>query len=128
MEQVSEYAAQHMPNESAAGDPAVGEAKIVVPATAAPGSLIYVKALITHPMHTGFFRDASGNPIAAWFIREVTVAYGGEQIARFEWTSGISRDPFVTFPLRATRSAPLTITWKDSNGEVYTQTAQVNVG
>ena len=105
----------------------VGEAKIVVPPTAAAGSVIYVRALVSHPMHTGLFRDAVGVPIAAWFIREVVVSYADEEVARFEWSSGISRDPFVTFPLRATRTAPLTITWKDNNGGVYTQSAQVTV-
>jgi sulfur-oxidizing protein SoxZ len=106
----------------------VGEAKIVVPPTAAPGSVIYVRALISHPMHTGLFRDSAGAPIAAWFIREVVVAYGDEEVARFEWTSGISRDPFVTFPLRVTRTAPLTMTWKDNAGGVFTETAQITVG
>jgi len=110
-----------------AGDEPVGEARIVVPPSAAAGSVIYVRALVSHPMHTGLFRDAAGVPIAAWFIREVVVSYGDEEVARFEWTSGISRDPFVTFPLRATRTAPLTITWKDNNGGVYTQSAQITV-
>ena len=111
-----------------ADDPPVGAAKIVVPPSATRDSIVYVKALITHPMHTGLFRDAAGNPIEAWFIREVEVSYGDEQVARFEWTSGISRDPFVTFPLRATRTAPITITWKDNRGGVFTQTAQITVG
>lgn len=108
-------------------DEPVGEARIVVPPSAPVGSVIYVRALVSHPMHTGLFRDAAGVPIAAWFIREVVVTYGGEEVARFEWSSGISRDPFVTFPLRATRTAPLTITWKDNNGGVYTQSAQITV-
>lgn len=112
---------------ASAGDAPVGEARIVVPASAAAGSTIYVRALVTHPMHTGLFRDAAGVPIAAWFVREVIVTYGDEEVARFEWSSGISRDPFVTFPLRATRTAPLTITWKDNKGGVYTQSAQVTV-
>ena len=98
-----------------AGDEPVGEARIVVPPSAAAGSVIYVRALVSHPMHTGLFRDAAGVPIAAWFIREVVVSYGDEEVARFEWTSGISRDPFVTFPLRATRTAPRTLAAKCSN-------------
>ena len=112
---------------ASAGDVPVGEARIVVPPSAAAGSIIYVRALVTHPMHTGLFRDAAGVPIAAWFVREVIVTYGDEEVARFEWSSGISRDPFVTFPLRATRTAPLTITWKDNRGGAYTQSAQVTV-
>ena len=104
----------------------IGEARILVP-PAAPGSIVHVRALISHPMHTGLFRDAQGQPIAAHFIKDVTVTYGDEQIARFEWTSGVSRDPFVTFPLRVTRAAPLTITWTDNLGGVYTQSAAVTL-
>lgn len=105
--------------------PGIGDAKILLPKRIVRGSLIYVRALISHPMHTGLFKDAQGNPIAAHFIKDVVVTYGGEQIARFEWTSGISRDPFVTFPLKASREAPLEITWKDNRGGVFTQSAKI---
>ena len=103
----------------------IGEAKILLPAQIRRDSVIHVRALLSHPMLTGLSRDAQGNPIPAYFVNEVIVAYGDEQIAHFEWTSGISKDPFVAFPLRATREAPLTITWKDNKGGVYTQSADV---
>lgn len=103
----------------------VGEARVVVPPTVPRGEVTYVRALISHPMHTGLFRDVEGHPIPAYFINDVTVLYGDELVARFEWTSGISRDPYVTFPLRATRDAPLTVTWKDNQGGVFTQTARI---
>ncbi len=103
----------------------IGEAKILLPAQIRRDSVIHVRALLSHPMLTGLSRDAQGNPIPAYFVNEVVVAYGGAQVAHFEWTSGISKDPFVAFPLRATREAPLTITWKDNKGGVYTQSADV---
>ena len=103
----------------------VGEAKILLPREIARGSLIYVRTLISHPMDTGFFRDGEGKPIPAWFIEEVSVTYGGEEVAHFLWTSGISRDPFLTFPLQATREAPLEITWRDNRGGVFRQSVDV---
>jgi len=106
----------------------VGDAKILLPDAIKRGSLVHVRALISHPMDTGLFRTSAGEPIPAYFIKEVSVAYGDEQVARFEWTSGISRDPYVAFPIRATREAPLTITWKDNKGGVYTRTEQVRFG
>lgn len=105
----------------------VGEARILVPAASAPGEVVFVRALVSHPMDTGFFRTAAGEPIPAYFIRDVVVTYGDERVARFQWTSGISRDPFVTFPLRVTRAAPLTITWTDNRGGVYTESVPVTV-
>ena len=103
----------------------IGQAKILLPTQIRRDSVIHVRALLSHPMLTGLSRDAQGTPIPAYFVNEVIVAYGDEKIAHFEWTSGISKDPFVAFPLRATREAPLTITWKDNKGGVYTQSADI---
>ena len=103
----------------------VGDAKILLPDAVRRDSVIHVRALLSHPMDTGLFRTAQGEPIPAYFVRDVTVTYGDEEVARFEWTSGISRDPYVAFPLKAVREAPLTITWKDNRGGVYRQTADI---
>ena len=102
-----------------------GDAKILLPDSVERDSVVHVRALLSHPMDTGFFRTSEGRPIPAYFVNEVTVTYGDEEVARFQWTSGISRDPYVAFPIKATREAPLTITWKDNKGGVYRQTAQI---
>ncbi len=106
----------------------IGAARIVVPGTIRPGDVIDVRALIEHPMHTGLFRDPDGNPIPAHFITDVRVTYGGEEVARFVWTSGISRDPFVEFPLRADREAELKIVWQDNRGGVFERSADIRFG
>ena len=103
----------------------IGEARIRVPDRVAKGDLIVVNAIISHPMNTGFFRDADGNPIPAYFIKDVVVTYGDREVARFMWTSGISRDPIVSFTLRADREAPLAMTWTDIKGGVFTQSADI---
>lgn len=105
--------------------PPTGETKILLPPRITRDSVIYVRALIAHPMDTGQSRDAQGKLIPEFYIKTVDVTYGGERVARFEWTSGISRDPYVAFPLRATREAPLSIAWTDSRGTVYRQTATI---
>jgi thiosulfate oxidation carrier complex protein SoxZ len=103
----------------------IGEARIRVPDRVTRGETIVVNAIISHPMDTGFFRDADGKPIPAYFIKDVVVSYGGQEVARFMWTSGVSRDPIISFTLRADREAPLTMTWTDNKGGVYTQSAAV---
>ncbi len=105
----------------------IGAARILVPPPAPRGDVIAVRALVEHPMYTGLFRDADGNPIPAHFINEVIVTYGDQEVARFQWTSGISRDPFVEFSLRAEREAPLAITWKDTKGGVFTQSTDIRL-
>src|SRR5262245_6218799 len=103
----------------------VGEARIRVPDRIRRGDIITVNSIVSHPMDTGFFRTKEGDPIPAYFINEVVVTYAGEEVARFEWTSGISRDPVVTFSLRVDREGSLAMTWKDNKGGVYTQTATI---
>lgn len=103
----------------------VGDARIRVPERIARGDIITVNSIIAHPMDTGFFRTRDGAPIPAYFITDVAVTYGGEEVARFEWTSGISRDPVVTFSLKADREAPLVMTWKDNKGGVYSQSVHI---
>jgi sulfur-oxidizing protein SoxZ len=103
----------------------LGAARILVPTAIRAGDVIDVRALVEHPMHTGLFRDPDGNPIPAHFIDAVSVVYGGQEVAHFVWTSGISRDPFVEFSLRADREGPLAITWKDNKGGVFQQTVEI---
>jgi sulfur-oxidizing protein SoxZ len=102
-----------------------GEARIRVPDRIARGEIIIVNAIVSHPMDTGFFRTAQGEPIPAYFIKDVVVTYGDEEVARFQWTSGISRDPVISFTLRADREAPLTMVWSDNKGGVFKQSANI---
>ena len=103
----------------------IGEARIRIPDRIARGEVIIVNAIISHPMNTGFFRTAEGAPIPAYFIKDVVVTYGDEEVARFQWTSGISRDPIISFTLRADREAPLTMVWSDNKGGVFKQSAAI---
>jgi sulfur-oxidizing protein SoxZ len=104
----------------------IGEARIKVPERIRRGDLVTVNSIVSHPMDTGFFRDAAGDPIPAYFIKHVVVTYGGEEVARFEWTSGISRDPVVSFTLRADKEAPLTMVWTDNKGATFKQSVNIS--
>lgn len=105
---------------------AIGEARIKVPDRITRGDLITVNSIISHPMDTGFFRNADGDPIPAYFIRQVVVSYGGSEIARFDWTSGISRDPVVSFTLKADKEAPLTMVWTDNKGATFKHSVNIS--
>ena len=104
----------------------IGEARIRVPDQIKRGDLITVNAIISHPMDTGFFRTVEGNPIPAYFIKDVVVTYGDQEVARFEWTSGISRDPVVSFTLKADKEAPLTMVWSDNKGAIFKQSVHIS--
>jgi sulfur-oxidizing protein SoxZ len=103
----------------------IGKGKVVLPATITKGDVIRVQAVVQHPMDTGFFRDANAEIIPPYFINVVTVTYGEEEVASFEWTSGVSRDPMIVFQLKAEREAPLTFTYHDNRGASYQLTVPV---
>jgi sulfur-oxidizing protein SoxZ len=105
---------------------AIGDARIKVPGRITRGDVITVNSIVSHPMDTGFFRNAEGDPIPAYFIKEVVVTYGGDEVARFEWTSGISRDPVVSFTLKAEKEAPLTMVWSDNKGARFKQSVNIS--
>jgi thiosulfate oxidation carrier complex protein SoxZ len=104
----------------------IGEARIRIPDQINRGDLITVNSIISHPMDTGFFRTVEGDPIPAYFIKEVVVTYGEREVARFEWTSGISRDPVVSFTLKADREAPLTMIWVDNKGATFKHSVNIS--
>jgi sulfur-oxidizing protein SoxZ len=105
--------------------PETGRTRIAVPERIERGDVIRVQVLVQHPMDTGFFRDANANIIPAWFIQDVRVRYGDVEVARFEWTSGISRDPMVTFHLRVENEAPLTVVSRDNRGSEFSGSAEI---
>jgi sulfur-oxidizing protein SoxZ len=104
----------------------IGEARIRVPDRIHRGDVIVVNSIISHPMDTGFFRNAEGDPIPAYFINQVVVTYGDQEVARFDWTSGISRDPVVSFTLKADREAPLTMIWTDNKGAAFKHSVSIS--
>jgi sulfur-oxidizing protein SoxZ len=104
----------------------IGEARIKVPDQIKRGDVITVNSIISHPMDTGFFRTAEGTSIPAYFIKDVVVTYGTRQVARFKWTSGISKDPVVSFTLRADREDPLTMVWTDNQGAIFKQSINIS--
>ena len=61
----------------------IGEARIKVPDRITRGEVIVVNSIISHPMDTGFFRNGDGDAIPAYFIKEVVVTYGEQEVARF---------------------------------------------
>lgn len=105
--------------------PETGKTKIVLPERIQRGDVIRVQVVMQHPMDTGFFRDANANIIPAWFISEVRVRYGDAEVARFEWTSGISKDPMVAFQLKADREGLLTVDSRDSRGSAFSGQAEI---
>ena len=76
-----------------------------------------VRALIAHPMETGYKRDEKGNKIPAHYIQELTVKHNDKVITNSIMGSGISRNPYFAFKFKGGKSGDkITISWVDNLG------------
>lgn len=77
-----------------------------------------VRTLISHPMETGRRTDpATGAPIPAHFIEQLTVHHNSHLIARCRLGPGISKDPYVSFKFKGGKVGDaITIEWIDNLG------------
>ncbi|GBD98916.1 sulfur oxidation protein SoxZ [bacterium BMS3Abin07] len=104
----------------------IGRIKIRVPRNITKGAVIPIKALITHPMETGFRKNKkTGKKIPAYYINDVNVYYGDKLITHCDWTIAVSANPFMSFYIKADKAAPLKMVWKDIKGGVYEKTVQI---
>jgi sulfur-oxidizing protein SoxZ len=102
-------------------------ARVSMPAEAKRGEVVEIKALIRHPMETGYRFDAMGRRVPRHIIERFRVDYAGEEVFRMELTQGVSANPFFVFSTVATVSAELVFTWEDDRGQVTTVTRQLKV-
>lgn len=93
-----------------------GLARLRVPETVRPGDVVDVRLLIQHDMETGFRRDTQGRAVPMNVITEVRVRFGDVEVFRAELGSGISANPYLSFPLRAQQSGEIRVEWVDTAG------------
>ncbi len=101
--------------------------RIAVPDTAQAGEVIELKALIRHPMESGFRRGARGEVIPRNIITTFECLYGGETVFKADFFPTMAANPFLTFHTRATESGTLEFRWTDQNGESWSETAELTV-
>lgn len=106
---------------------ALANARVSMPDTATRGEVIEIKALIRHPMETGYRVDDMGKPIERRIVEQFRVLYGGEQVFSIDLTQGVAANPFFAFHTVATETGELTFTWQDEHGGVTTVTRHLTV-
>ncbi len=102
-------------------------ALIHMPASAKPGETIEVRALVAHPMETGFRPGPDGKPLARDIIRRFECQYNGQRVLSAELHPAMSANPYIAFFVKAAASGPLTFTWTGDNGFTQTETKQLAV-
>jgi thiosulfate oxidation carrier complex protein SoxZ len=76
-----------------------------------------VKAIITHPMHTGRGKDDLGQIIPAHFIQLVTIKRNEKPEVEMQLGTGVSKNPYLTFHLSdAQLGDEVVVEWHDNLG------------
>ena len=105
----------------------MANALINVPERARRGEVIEIKALVSHPMETGYRRTQLGAPIPRDIIRSFVCTYNGTEVFRAELHPAIAANPFLVFSTVATESGTLAFQWTGDNGFSLTESAAIRV-
>jgi sulfur-oxidizing protein SoxZ len=101
--------------------------RIKLPDNAKAGDVIEVKTLITHIMETGNRHDKYGKLIPRDIINSFVAKYGGQEVFRAEFGTGISANPFVSFRMRVPGPGVFEFAWTDDHGVTTVATVPLNV-
>jgi len=89
---------------------------INAPKTAKKGSTIEIKALILHPMETGFRPGTNGRIIPRNIIEDFSATWNGVEIFRMKMSPAIAANPFVSFFTVASESGAIRFLWTGDEG------------
>jgi sulfur-oxidizing protein SoxZ len=84
---------------------------ISAPKQAKKGDTVEIKALILHPMETGFRSGTNGSIIPRNIIETFTATWNGAEIFRMKMSPAIAANPFVSGGAVATESGTIKFRW-----------------
>jgi sulfur-oxidizing protein SoxZ len=105
----------------------MARAIINMPSQAKRGEVIEIRALIGHPMETGYRVGAEGQVLKRDILRRFICRYNGEQVFAAELHPAIAANPYIAFHTVATGSGTLSFTWEGDNGFAQTETMPIAV-
>ncbi|SFV13607.1 thiosulfate oxidation carrier complex protein SoxZ [Pseudoduganella namucuonensis] len=105
----------------------MARALIHMPATARKGEVIEIRALIGHPMETGYRPGADGKLLPRDILTRFTCRYNGEVVFSAELHPAVSANPYIAFHTVATESGTLEFSWQGDSGFAQTEKMPIAV-
>jgi sulfur-oxidizing protein SoxZ len=105
----------------------MARALIHMPATAKRGDAIEIRALIAHPMESGYRPGTDGKPLPQDVIRRFSCRYNGEEVFAAELHPAIAANPYIAFFTLATESGTLEFSWTGDHGFAQTERMPLTV-
>ncbi len=96
-----------------------------VPLSARVGDVVEVRALIQHPMDTGYRLGSDGQPLPRDLVRRLECRFEGQLVASAELHAAISANPYLAFHLRLPGSGTLTVTWQGDQGLQHSERVRI---
>ena len=92
------------------------------------GEIIEIKALISHPMHTGRAKDKkTGKKIPRKIINKFVASFDGQDVFTANFEPAVSANPYIAFPFKASKSGAFTFTWVEDGGAEFTASKKMTV-
>jgi sulfur-oxidizing protein SoxZ len=105
----------------------LGNPRVRVPERAKRGEVIEIRAMVEHPMESGFRLNNVGKPIPRHIVERFTCSYEGREVFRVTLQPAVSTNPYFLFYVVATQSGELHFEWTDDRGNVAAHTARIEV-
>lgn len=102
-------------------------ARIQVPPRAHRGEVVEVKALISHPMESGFRTDAEGRLLARDIICRFACTSDGKTIFAADFFPSVAANPYLAFAVRVDATLSLQFEWLGDNGFAHHESATIEV-
>ena len=113
----------------------MARALITVPRSARSGEIIEIRALVQHPMETGYRRSSEGDLLPRDLIRRFTCRFAesgkaddtGAIVFAATLHAAVAANPYLSFNLRAQSSGTLMFSWEGDNGFSYREQVALTV-
>ncbi len=105
----------------------MARALVHMQASARRGEVIEIRALVAHPMETGYRPGADGKVLARDIIRRFTCRYNGEIVFAAALHPAIAANPYIAFYTVALDSGALEFKWEGDRGFVQLETMPLTV-
>lgn len=105
----------------------MARAIVTVPPSAKRGETVEVRALIAHPMETGFRAGSDGRRVPRDILRRFTCLYLGEVVVEVELFPAVAANPYLAFHVLASETGPLTFRWEGDGGFAQTESSTLVV-
>jgi sulfur-oxidizing protein SoxZ len=105
----------------------MARALINVPPKVKRGEIVEIKALISHPMETGYRPKGDGTFFPRDIIQKFVCTLNGEEIFRADFYPATAANPFIAFSTVAREGGLLVFSWIDDKGEAQQESAKLVV-